>query len=307
MSAWLNLDVAARLEEVARLLQQQGANAFRVEAYRHGAEAVRMLRQPVSVLLREQGLEGLEQVPRIGPSLAQAIKTLVDTGRLPMLDRLRGESDAVALLASVPGIGPVLALRLHDDLGIDSLEDLEAAAHDGRLAEFHGIGVKRLAGIKDSLAGRLGRLRAPREALSESEPPVEELLGVDREYRSGAAAGTLPLIAPRRFNPEGKAWLPVLHTQREDRHYTALFSNTARAHMLGRTNDWVVLYADGGRGERQWTVITARRGVLEGRRVIAGREAECGRYYSERRRLPAARRDTPVSETIWRSTARSGR
>jgi DNA polymerase (family X) len=284
MSAWLNLEAAARLEEVARLLEQQRANAFRVEAYRHGAEAIRSLRQPVSVVLHEQGLEGLERLPHIGPSLARAIKTLVDTGRLPMLDRLRGESDAVALLASVPGIGPVLAQRLHDDLGIDSLEDLEAAAHDGRLAEFDRIGAKRLAGIKDSLAGRLGRLRLPSEAASGSEPGVDELLSVDREYRSGAAAGTLPLIAPRRFNPKGKAWLPVLHTQRGDHHYTALFSNTARAHALGRTHDWVVLYVDGGRGERQCTVITARRAVLKGKRVIAGREAECARYYSEHHR-----------------------
>ena len=203
-----------------------------------------------------------------------------------MLDRLRGESDTVALLASVPGVGAVLAQRLHDELRIDSLEDLEAAAHDGRLADFDQIGPKRLAGIRDSIAARLGRVRAGGEASSESEPPVDELLSVDREYRSGAAAGTLPLITPRRFNPEKKAWLPVLHTQRGERHYTALFSNTARAHILGRTHDWVVLYADGGRAERQWTAITAQRGVLKGRRVIAGREAECGRLYLARRRRP---------------------
>jgi DNA polymerase (family 10) len=283
MADWLNLEVAARLEEVARLLQQQGANAFRVEAYRRGADAVRRLRRPVSVVLRDEGPEGLERLPHIGPSLARAIHTLVETGRLPMLDRLRGESDAVALLASVPGVGPVLAQRLHENLGIESLEDLEAAAHDGRLAQIEQIGEKRLAGIRDSLAGRLGRIRATGEPEVENELPVDEVLSVDREYRSGAAAGTLKLIAPRRFNPEGKAWLPVLHTERGERRYTALFSNTARAHALGRTRDWVVLYADGGRGERQCTVITARRGVLKGKRVIAGREAECARHYSEHR------------------------
>jgi putative hydrolase len=281
MSAWLNLEVAERLEEVARLMQQQGANAFRVEAYQRGAETVRRLRQPVSIVLQDEGLEGLEQLPHIGPSLARAIKTLVETGRLPMLDRLRGESNAVALLASVPGVGPILAQRLHDDLGIESLEDLEAAAHDGRLAQFERIGEKRLAGIRDSLAGRLGRIRYAAEPVAEDEPPVAEVLSVDQEYRSGAAAGTLTLIAPRRFNPEGKAWLPVLHTERGEHRYTALFSNTARAHALGRTRDWVVLYVDGGRGERQCTVITARHGILKGKRVIAGREAECARYYSE--------------------------
>lgn len=278
----LNLEVAARLDEVAQLLRDQGANPYRVDAYRRGAEAIRRLRRPVAALLREAGLEGLERLPAIGPSLARAIRTLVETGRLPMLDRLRGESDAVALLASVPGIGLVLAERLHRDLGLDTLEELEAAAHDGRLASIGGMGEKRLAGIRDSLAGRLGRIRPTGSEGLADEPPVEELLHVDRQYRTEAAAGRLRRIAPRRFNPEGRAWLPVLHTERGPRHYTALFSNTARAHELERTRDWVVLYVDGGRGERQYTVVTARRGIFKHRRIVRGREAECLTHYRER-------------------------
>jgi len=113
-------------------------------------------------------------------------------------------------------------------------------------------------------------------------PTVEELLSVDREYRRKAARGELPLITPHRFNPAHEAWLPVLHTARGDHHYTALFSNTARAHEFGRTHDWVVLYVDGGRPETQCTVITARRGILKGRRVVRGREVECGHHYAER-------------------------
>jgi hypothetical protein len=105
-------------------------------------------------------------------------------------------------------------------------------------------------------------------------PPVSELLDVDREYREKVAAGALPLIAPRRFNPTGEAWLPVLHTRRGARRYSALFSNTARAHRTGKTRDWVVLYCDDGRGEQQYTVITATRGPWLGRRVVAGRETE---------------------------------
>ncbi len=282
MPEWLNLEVAARLEEVARLLEEQGANPFRIEAYRRGAETVRRLRRPVSSILREEGLEGLERLPGIGESLARAIRTLVDTGRLPMLDRLRGESDAVALLASVPGIGSVLAERLHHDLGIDTLEDLEAAAHDGRLENIGLFGEKRLAGIRESLATRLGRVRDRTRAPVPDEPAVEELLDVDREYRTAGAAGQLKMIAPRRFNPRREAWLPVLHTHRDDRHYTALFSNTARAHELHRTHDWVVLYVDRGRGERQYAVVTVLRGPLEGKRVVRGREADCLAHYRKR-------------------------
>jgi Helix-hairpin-helix domain len=60
---------------------------------------------------------------------------------------------------------------------------------------------------------------------------------------------------------------------------TALFSNTARAHALGRTHDWVVLYADGALGDRQWTVVTDLSGDLRGQRVVRGRERECLEHY----------------------------
>jgi hypothetical protein len=282
MTAWLNREVAARLDEVARLLRDQGANRYRVDAYRRGADAIRRLPRRVSDILRDEGLDGLERLPAIGPSLARAIRTLVESGRLPVLERLRGETDPVALLASVPGIGPLLARRLHQDLSIDTLEELEAAAHDGRLAAIAGMGEKRVAGVRDSLASRLGRLRPTGGEAGMDQPTVAELLDVDHEYRTEAAAGRLRMIAPRRFNPRREAWLPVLHTQRGDHQYTALFSNTARAHEWYRTHDWVVLYVDGARGERQYTAVTARRGVFKGRRVVRGREVECLAYYRQR-------------------------
>jgi DNA polymerase (family 10) len=278
----VNALIAARLDEAAHLLAQQGANRFRVEAYRRAATTLRQLEVPVSEILSGEGNAGLERLPGIGETLARAIREVAKTGRLAMLGRLRGESDPLSLLASVPGVGPTLAERLHHDLGIGTLEDLEAAAHDGRLAGVAGFGEKRLAGIRDALAARLGRVRGGGDAASVAltePPPVAEVLAVDREYRIGAAAGQLPRIAPRRFNPAQEAWLPVLHAQRGERHYTALFSNTARAHELGRTRDWVVLYVDGGRGERQYTVITARLGLLKGKRVVRGREAECAQHY----------------------------
>ena len=111
-------------------------------------------------------------------------------------------------------------------------------------------------------------------------PSVDILLDVDREYREKAEAGSLPKIAPRRMNPEGKAWLPVLHTRFGPWHFTALFSNTERAHELHRIYDWVVIfYSDPDGGEGQATVVTERRGALTGRRVVRGREPECARHY----------------------------
>ena len=111
-------------------------------------------------------------------------------------------------------------------------------------------------------------------------PSVDILLGVDREYREKAQAGSLPKIAPRRMNPEGKSWLPVLHTRFGPWHFTALFSNTERAHELHRIFDWVVIfYSDPQGAEGQATVVTERRGALTGQRVVRGREPECARHY----------------------------
>lgn len=269
----VNTQIASRLVEVARLLRDQGADRFRANAYLSAADTIRGWSEPLVQVFSGRGLPGLEFLPGVGPVIAPAIRELILRGRLPMLDRLRGAADPVDVLASVPGIGRRLAERLHDELGLDSLEGLETAAHDGWLATVPGFGDKRLAVIRDSLASRLGRVR-PATGPAAGTPPVGELLDVDREYREKARAGELPFITPRRFNPAREPWLPVLHTSRGDRGYTAHFSNTAKAHRLGKTRDWVVLYVDEGPDEHQFTVITAGRGPREGQRVVAGRDPE---------------------------------
>jgi putative hydrolase len=272
-----NAKVAERLSEVARILEAQGANIFRVGAYRRAAAILRGLERPVDEIVKTEGIEGLERLPGIGETLARFIHQLVMTGRLPMLDRLRGETDPIAMLQTVPGIGKVTAQRLYDELGIETLEELEAAAHDGRLRDI--FGEKRLAGIRDSLATRLGRVRVQALWSDMDQPTVAEILDVDHEYRTKAAEDSLPKIAPRRFNPGHEQWLPILHTNRGRRHYTALFSNTARAHQLHKTSDWVVIYHDRGNGERQSTIITATHGPLAGERIVRRREAECAAFH----------------------------
>jgi hypothetical protein len=176
------------------------------------------------------------------------------------------------LLASVPGLGPRLAHRVHEELHIETLEDLECACHDGRLAALRGFGPRRVEAIAATLAGRLGRV-AGRAPPPHRRPSVAALLEVDAEYRRRAAAGELPRIAPRRFNPKGRAWLPVLHTSREGWEMTALFSNTARAHRLGRTDDWVVIYSERDGEQDQCTVVSEGRAGGR-RRSVRGRELE---------------------------------
>ena len=208
-----NVYVASLLEETAQLLDEQGANAFRVQAYRNAANAIRALHRGVDDILDAEGLDGLDRLPGIGQTLARAVDQIVTTGHFSLLERLRG----------------------------------------GHVA--HPI------------------------TLPPTEPSIDELLDIDREYREKSDAGTLPRIAPRKLNPTGEKWLPILHATRDGTHYTALFSNTARAHDRGKTHDWVVIYFEQQGIEGQRTVVTATRGDLAGRRVVRGRELECAQHY----------------------------
>jgi Holliday junction resolvasome RuvABC DNA-binding subunit len=275
MHDWDNQAIADKLLEIADLLEQQEANPFRVNAYRKAARTVAAHPEPIAALAEREGTEGLDQLPTIGRSIALAIQEMLRTGRWQQLERLRGTLDPEQVFQSIPGIGAELARRIHEVLEIESLPELELAAHDGRLEQVPGLGPRRARMIAAALGQMLQR-RPARPHSAAAEPPVEVLLDVDREYREKAARGELRRIAPRRFNPSREAWLPILHTQRGDWHLTALFSNTARAHELGKTNDWVVLYFHTDHGpEAQRTVVTETSGPLEGRRVVRGREAEC--------------------------------
>ena len=270
----LNLRIADRLREAADLLEQQQANRFRVAAYRRAADTIAALPEGIEALIAREGVDGLTALPGIGSSLAAAIEQMVRLGRWPQLERLRGAAEPEKLFRAVPGVGPELARRLCETLHVDTLEALETAAHDGRLETVPGVGPRRAAMLRAVLANMLARTRLRPRGLS-VEPPVDLLLDVDREYRDKAAADRLPKIAPKRFNPTGEAWLPVLHAQRGDWQFTALFSNTALAHELDRVRDWVVIYFHtDSEPEGQRTVVTETRGVLAGQRVVRGREAE---------------------------------
>ena len=278
-----NQGVADRLREAASLLHAQGASPYREKAYRVAADAVRKLPRDIRGLFESEGVAGLDAIPGVGLGIAAALGEMLATGRWSQLERLRGGADPVSLLRLVPGVGPELARRIHDELDVDTLEGLEAAAHDGRLESVQGVGARRAAALRASLDAMLRRTGAraiePREA--SGEPAAATILDVDREYREKGAAGKLRMIAPRRFNPGNAAWLPVLHARRGPWHFTALYSNTALAHKLDRTRDWVVIYFyDGDHVERQRTVVTEPRGELRGRRVVRGREDECRSHYA---------------------------
>lgn len=270
----LNKQAAEIFRECAGILQHQAANPFRVNAYVRAANVLDSLQDDVREILDREGTDGLVKLPGIGEGLAAAIDEIARTGRLSQLDRLRGEASPETLFQTLPGVGRKLAEDIHETLHVDTLEALENAAHDGSLLTVPGIGERRAAAIRAGLAAMLGRGQ-PRRRRRGPAPGVRLLLEIDARYRKQAAAGELPKIAPKRFNPEGKAWLPILHAEREGWHFTALFSNTARAHDLGKTDDWVVIYFyDDDHQEGQCTVVTETHGPMEGERVVRGREHE---------------------------------
>jgi len=276
-----NVMMADKLREMASILEAQDEDGYRVGAYRRAAQTLLELNEPVDEIVRGKGLKGLVELPGIGHGIGAAIVEMVTTGHWTQLDRLTGTLAPGRLFQTIPGIGPELATRIHDELQVDTLEQLEQAANDGRLERVRGVGARRALAIRGALSDRLGH-RHFKSPAHVAGPPLSTLLDIDREYRQKAAAGVLRKIARQRFNPSNEAWLPVLHSRRDEWHFTVLYSNTQRAHDLGKTTDWVVIYFHTDAApETQCTVVTETHGPLEGRRVVRGREGDCIAFYAQ--------------------------
>lgn len=136
-----NADIAVIFEEIADLLEIQGANRFRIRAYRNAARVVGELSQEVSRLL-EKG-EDLTQLPGIGDDLAGKIKEIAGSGHCSLLDRLHTElPPAITELLKIPGLGPKRVKALYHDLDVQTIEQLYRAARDGRIRALPGFGEK---------------------------------------------------------------------------------------------------------------------------------------------------------------------
>lgn len=271
--------IARALEETANLLEAKDANPFRVRAFRRAAQSVLESKESIAELTLAVGPAALKRLPGIGEGLAGVIDGFVRSGGKAMVHREIGEVAPLAALTSIPGIGEVLGRRILDQLQIRDLEDLEVAIYEGRLEQVPGFGHRRTAALRQMMNSLLGRrLRQRSRDLGEKHhvgrPPLPLLLEVDEEYRRRAREGSLPTITPRRFNPDRVALLPILETRKDGWTFRALFSNTAQAHALGKTGDWVVIYFDRAGETNQCTVVTETRGPLADRRVVRGRESE---------------------------------
>ena len=233
-----NNDVAELFDRLADLLEIEGANPFRVRAYRNAARLIRSLPREVADMVAAG--EDLTRLPGIGEDLAGKIKTIVETGTLPLLEEeARKVPPELAELLEIEGLGPKRVKVLHEVLGVRSLEDLERAVNAGKVRELPGFGEKTERAILEGIQ----RLRAQygRTLLATAEPVAEALrehlaatTGVERVEIAGSyrrrkeTVGDLDILAIAA--PDS----PVM-----DRFTT--FEAVARVHSKGTTRSTVHL------------------------------------------------------------------
>jgi DNA polymerase (family 10) len=147
-----NREIAAAFDEIADLLEFQGANPFRVRAYRNGARKIADLAEPLAAMAEDES-RSLTDIEGIGKDLAEKILTLLATGTLPMLAELQQDIPASVLAISrVPGVGPKKAARLHKELSVNSVAELRTACEEERVRALKGFGAKTEEAILKGLA-----------------------------------------------------------------------------------------------------------------------------------------------------------
>ncbi len=168
-----NAEIAAALRELGILYDLDGADRFRVLAYREAARTV--AQSPVSIeQLAEEGR--LTELAGVGKTLAQKIETLIETGSIPSADKLKAKFPATLVeVTRVPGLGAKTARRIYDEVGVENLQQLKEAAEQGRIAGIRGLGPKTEENILASLEGVTDDGIGERLLLSAVLPIAEEI------------------------------------------------------------------------------------------------------------------------------------
>jgi DNA polymerase (family 10) len=168
-----NAEIAAALRELGILYELDGADRFRVQAYREAARTIG--ESPVSIekLAEEKRLTDL---PNVGRTLAEKIETLIETGSIPSADKLKAKFPATLVeVTRVPGLGAKTAKRIYDELGVENLGQLKEAAEQGRISGMRGLGAKKEQSILSALEGVTEDGIGERLLLSNVLPIAEEI------------------------------------------------------------------------------------------------------------------------------------
>jgi DNA polymerase (family 10) len=174
-----NAAIADAFEELGDLYELDGAIVHRVLAYRNAAKAVREASVSVAALARDGRAS---ELPGIGKTLQEKVLALLDTGTIPAAERLRTKFPAgLIAMTRLPGLGPKRARRLHEELGIDSLEGLRVAAEDHRLRAVRGFGPKFETSVLAALESGVAERPATRVLLPKALELGEALVAGLRE------------------------------------------------------------------------------------------------------------------------------
>ena len=234
-----NIDIAKAFEGVTDLLEIQGANTFRVRAYRNAARTIGALGTSVETMVRHDG-RALQELPGIGADLAAKIVRLCRTGKLPLFEQLaRRTPESLTALLKIPGVGPKRARLIHTTLGVRTLEQLQEAGAGGRLTSVPGIGPTLARSILEGIGqARQARERIP---LSEAEAYVRPLVERIRAVR-GVEALDVAGSVRRRVDTAGDVDLLVASSRPDAVADAFLTSPTVRRVIArGETRCAVVL------------------------------------------------------------------
>ncbi|HWF50438.1 MAG TPA: DNA polymerase/3'-5' exonuclease PolX [Solirubrobacteraceae bacterium] len=202
-----NTEIAAALDELGDLYELDGAIVHRVVAYRTAAKAIRDA--PVSVTaLARQGRA--TELAGVGRTIQEKVMALADTGEIPAAVRLRAKfPPGLIEITHLPGLGPKRARRLFEELGIDSLEALKAAADEHRIRDLKGFGPKAEEALLEK--ARTAGAGSPRErvVLNRALTIGEQLVAALREH---PAADRVELAGSARRMTDSVKDLDVIAT-----------------------------------------------------------------------------------------------
>jgi DNA polymerase (family 10) len=189
-----NTAIAKVFQDMADLLELKGENVFKIRAYQRAARTIEHLPKEIEIMLEEG--EDLQSIPGVGEAIAKKTVELVNTGKLRVYEELKAEfPEGITTLLEIPGIGPKTANRLSAELGIKSVDDLEQAITDGRVAGLFRLGDKTADNIMQQIQAL--RRKDQRIPIGEALLVVDEVLNALRPLpgvKNLTAAGSL-----RRF------------------------------------------------------------------------------------------------------------
>ncbi|MCS7207826.1 MAG: DNA polymerase/3'-5' exonuclease PolX [Dehalococcoidia bacterium] len=194
---WTNDAIARLFENMAGLLELKGENVFKIRAYQRAARAIEQHPEPLELLVKEGREEDLRAIPGVGEAIASKIVELVQTGKVQAYEQLKAQfPPGVLTLMEIPGIGPKTALRLVQELGVQTLEDLEQAILDGRVASLPRLGPKSAENILKALQAT--RRKETRIPLGQALPVAEAVVYALKE-RLPSITEALPVGSIRRW------------------------------------------------------------------------------------------------------------